>query len=438
MDSLEALFDLLVGERSPVADPTPATADELDTIERAAEAVLPPSLAALLAYDISWMRHNCYGFDETGRFRTQGISELAAEHFAGAGFAPAVDPWFPAQAIALDGGNGDETLNILYFGDADDRGEYPVLELSSANGFTIDVAHATFAGWLGKQLELEPGRREAKERAAARIRILGADQPFDVIVRSGLPEPVAPKRPLQKRLTDKQLVKAIETCAANERAERLVEHVAEAKRRNLGNAPLDAALVSAALQGAVDAMRILLDAGASPDAEDALYWAVRTSLQDVERVRLLLDRGARLTGAPRLIRVAQFQPCAAQLIDLLCAHGADVTAPENGKHQLHHAVYGARVPPASIIDVLLDRGAPHVADEAGCYPLHYAAFFGRGEQVTRLLRRGIDVNLRTANGQATVFSTAHQTALGIAQKKKLEPIVELLVAAGADPAQTDA
>jgi ankyrin repeat protein len=177
-------------------------------------------------------------------------------------------------------------------------------------------------------------------------------------------------------------------------------------------------------------MRVLLDAGASANAKDvtsaALYWAIRRSKTDVARVKLLLDHGAspKLRGTDAF-RTALWNPMVEQLVELLVAHGGDVTAKESGEHLLRHACYGSPAPPPHAVDVLLGRKAPHVADSSGRFPLHWAVWWGHVEHVGRLLAHGIDASLLTEK-------SPHMTPLAMVQDKRNGPaMVAALRAAGA-------
>jgi ankyrin repeat protein len=91
-------------------------------------------------------------------------------------------------------------------------------------------------------------------------------------------------------------------------------------------------LMWAARAGAVDAMKILLDSGADPDARDLvtawtpLLHAIHK--RQVAAVRLLLERGVNPNRAARLLTplamaAADRDPT---IVELLLAHGADVNA----------------------------------------------------------------------------------------------------------------
>ena len=131
-------------------------------------------------------------------------------------------------------------------------------------------------------------------------------------------------------------------------------------------------LLSAARQGDVERVRLLLDRGAGIEGKDAygqtvLHWAVRGG--DVETVRLLLDRGA------------------------------DINAKNNdGVAPLHWATLGEDV---ETVRLLLDRGADIEAKVGadGPTPLHWAAGNGKVETVRLLLDRGADINAEDEGGE---------------------------------------
>lgn len=140
-------------------------------------------------------------------------------------------------------------------------------------------------------------------------------------------------------------------------------------------------------------------------------------------VELLLTHGAELRdGADKLVLWAARRGTQ-QMLELLEARGADLTATyEGGETALHHAAGRGKT---EIVEFLLARGAElNATDDSGRTPLHSAARRRDATDVVELLiQRGADVNART-NGGTTALHHA-------VQGRSLET-AELLIAAGAD------
>lgn len=157
----------------------------------------------------------------------------------------------------------------------------------------------------------------------------------------------------------------------------------------------DTALIHVAGRGSIDAMRVLLDAGAPVDARNrrgatALTWA----LADPAKVKLLLDRGAAVNGKTgegrTALHIAAGQPGIPETFRLLMGKGADVNA----------------------------------ADLAGFTPLYVAAGAGSEEYVRRLLEAGAKVNAAAGNGATPLLNAAMSGA---------NSTVRYLLEKGADP-----
>ncbi len=158
-----------------------------------------------------------------------------------------------------------------------------------------------------------------------------------------------------------------------------------------GNTPLH----YAALRGNVDAVTLLLERGADPNAANA---AEATPLHygcgNERIVRVLLAKGAKPNpvsklGVTPLMGAAAHASCAAT-VRLLVEAGADVNAiiPEAKIGVLAHAILGGD---RAAIRLLLERGANPNGGE-GYLPLVVAAYTGDLETASLLLDRGADVN----------------------------------------------
>jgi ankyrin repeat protein len=101
-------------------------------------------------------------------------------------------------------------------------------------------------------------------------------------------------------------------------------------------------------------------------------------------------------GATPLILAAEVpgRGVAAQLVELLLAHGADVAAADKlGVQAMHHAAAGGR---AAVVKLLHARGAPLDVRSGSGTPLHWAAGEGQAAAVIELLELGAPVDATNA------------------------------------------
>jgi ankyrin repeat protein len=214
------------------------------------------------------------------------------------------------------------------------------------------------------------------------------------------------------------------------------------------------ALMHAALHADREAMRVLLDRGADPNASNdagatALMWAVHdlaaTRLllgrgADVDArssrgqtaltiaaggsdstavVALLLERGARPSGAAL---VAAATANGSEVFRLLVAHGADVKAV--APRVLTAAMRANCQSCVDLVIDLVDRGGLNAT-------LLMLAPFGEARGLSTLLARGADANARMANARPDI---AGRTPLMLAASSDFVPVdtVRMLMARGAD------
>ncbi|XP_050170873.1 ankyrin repeat and SOCS box protein 3 isoform X2 [Myiozetetes cayanensis] len=157
------------------------------------------------------------------------------------------------------------------------------------------------------------------------------------------------------------------------------------------------ALHLSARHGALDCLRVLLEAGAdlndvTTDATTPLFLAVENKHTEV--VKFLLQ------------------------------HGANIEGPHcwSGWNSLHQASFQGST---EIMEILLEKGASkNCRDDFGITPLFVAAQYGQLESLRLLVSHGADLNCQ-AKDRATPLLIA-------AQEGHLE-CVKLLLAAGADP-----
>jgi len=159
----------------------------------------------------------------------------------------------------------------------------------------------------------------------------------------------------------------------------------------------------AARDGCVEVVRILLAAGAAPDAEAAAEAAERCRFDVLD---LFPDISA---AAETLLR-----SCGDRGMEYLCKRGV-----------LHPLLCAAAADDAAAVEKLLKQGAdPGVRDPLGRTALHIAAELCRPNAAKTLLARGADPNAGDAEGNTPL----HRAVAGDCVE-----VAELLLSRGADP-----
>ena len=181
----------------------------------------------------------------------------------------------------------------------------------------------------------------------------------------------------------------------------------------------------------LDLLRLLLDRGAKVGSKirgkTALGWAAE--LGHLEAVELLLERGAPLEEdegggfTPLLIAATRGQGL---VVARLLAAGANVNAVTNEHRSPISQAAGKGY--VEIVCALANAGAKLESDGDDWTPLTAAAGGGHGETVQELLRRGAD-----PNGPSQKI----WTPLVIAAYNGRVESIRLLLSAGADPDRTD-
>ena len=210
-----------------------------------------------------------------------------------------------------------------------------------------------------------------------------------------------------------------------------------------GNSPL----MYAAALGTPDVLRLLLDAGADPNAANELgatplMWCAG----DAAKVKLLLAKGAKVNVRSKLGRtpllIAAAYDGAVESARLMIVKGAHVNArDESGVTVLNQA---ANVNNLEVARMLLAKGANvNIADNGGFTPLHGAATnaYRGGALVKLLLEHGAAVNAKSDDTAEVGFNgpiaIGHITPLMDAAQMGGYESVEALLKAGADPNAMD-
>jgi ankyrin repeat protein len=174
---------------------------------------------------------------------------------------------------------------------------------------------------------------------------------------------------------------------------------------------------------------VLLDHGADPNHADnagatALIWAIPNE----PKVRLLLERGARVNTASKLtgrtpLLIAAGRPGAAAVVQLLLEKGADPKARDiRGESTIFRAAFSGDM---EVLRLLVDRGADvNARTNENFTALMEAAVHGNGSMIEMLLSRAADTKAHDEEGN---------TALTSANDYHDFTLFRLLISKGADP-----
>jgi ankyrin repeat protein len=153
----------------------------------------------------------------------------------------------------------------------------------------------------------------------------------------------------------------------------------------------DTALMQAVINADPEMVQLLLQYGPNVNARGVYeVTALLRGVHDVNKVRLLLRRGARVDE--RAMVVAAMIPGCRPTLEILSQCGGNVNAAVGGYTPLMAAAYAGDLEAASW---LVGHGADiNARSEAGCTALNGAAVSGNAAIVKLLLERGADPNVR--------------------------------------------
>ena len=199
-------------------------------------------------------------------------------------------------------------------------------------------------------------------------------------------------------------------------------------------------LIYAAAFGSVEAMRILIEAGADVNARNAfdataLIWCA----SDLAKVRLLVEKGADVNAKSKQgktpLLVAANHSGAEPIVKLLLAKGADAKVVDGFMNT--SLLIAADADDTAVVRLLIEKGVDvNARNRAGNTALMSAAANRNLEAVQLLLKAGADVNAVSAAGgpkvKAGTIALGKFTALVLAATYGSPELIKALLDAGAN------
>lgn len=198
-------------------------------------------------------------------------------------------------------------------------------------------------------------------------------------------------------------------------------------------------LMYAAAYGSIDAMKMLIGAGADVNAKNsfgatALMWCVN----DMAKVRLLLDKGANVNTRSKQGRtplmIASAGDGNSDVVKLLVDKGADISVKDNSNSTALLEAVDAN--DNATIRLLIEKGADvNARNKSGDTALMIASSYGNVEIMRTLLSKGADVNAvsaaETDHVKNGAIALGNFTALGYCVSYGGREAVKILLDAGA-------
>ena len=194
--------------------------------------------------------------------------------------------------------------------------------------------------------------------------------------------------------------------------------------------------------GTIDAMKVLIDAGADVNAVDSTgATALMFGIRDIAKVRLLLEAGARATDKTRQSQTALLLAASTtgslEIVKLLVAKGADPKAV--GAAGRTGLTMAANQNDSAMAEYFIEQGANLNAvdstDKSGHTALMAAAAQTNTAIVKALIRKGADVNLATTDSAGVKngkLAFKGRTALMMAAPYGSPELIRVLLDAHAD------
>ena len=198
--------------------------------------------------------------------------------------------------------------------------------------------------------------------------------------------------------------------------------------------------------GSLNAVRLLLAAGADPNAKDGFGVSPLTyAVRDLAKVRLLLEAGARASGRSKqeqpTLLVAAANPGSIEIVRLLVANGADPK--ERGPFGRNALIVAADANDLEMVGFFLEKGlevnATNRTDKLGHTALMAASGQTNADIVRLLLEKGADVNAATTADPENTgrrgrgpLALKGETALMLAAPYGSPELLRLMLRAGAN------
>lgn len=160
-----------IAGKGAIADPRPVPAAKLKKLTFPCKKPLSPGLAAFLAFDASFL--GLFEDPAAPRFAPRTLGQIAAEEFDPmlADMFEGIDEALPGEAYLLGPQDG-EARDVLYVGEPDAAGEYPVLEMRT-DPPEVRVAYPGVDVYLAHLFEVVPFDPEKNPEDASALEAHG-------------------------------------------------------------------------------------------------------------------------------------------------------------------------------------------------------------------------------------------------------------------------